>query len=245
MGAGTVAARNALLYHTGEQSRDFMLVLATNRPDTLDEAILDRMDDSIEFSMPAMDERRRILMQHFEQYIGYVPDRDVILGGGARTVKAWGEAWPGLVLDARTDGVSSRECREKAMIRAGVGGQRRAIELVDFSSATLDDAVRLTAGFSGREIAKVCSAVQCRVFLNAARMRERFASHSDKRTVKHARDSNYAYSSTLSSKEFLEVLTLKRHEHRARSSGFVSRSSVATPAVVSSHTQNGNGTLCH
>lgn len=246
-GAGTVAALNALLYHTGEQSRDFMLVLATNRPDALDEAILDRMDDSIEFSMPAVDERRRILMQHFEQYIGYVPVRDVVLGGGARTVKAWGEAWPDVVRNASAGTAcrgTSREERESAMIRAGIAGQRRAVELIDFSSATLDEAVRLTAGFSGREIAKVCSAVQCRVFLNAARVRERLVSHADTRTLAKKRES-YTYSSSLSSKEFLEVLTLKMHEHSARSSGFTSRSGGSSATHAAAHMQNGNGKSCH
>jgi ATPase family AAA domain-containing protein 3A/B len=36
---------NTVLYHTGEQSFRFMLVLATNRPEDLDEALLDRMDE--------------------------------------------------------------------------------------------------------------------------------------------------------------------------------------------------------
>ena len=35
---------NTILFHTGEQSSRFMLVLATNRPHELDEALLDRMD---------------------------------------------------------------------------------------------------------------------------------------------------------------------------------------------------------
>jgi ATPase family AAA domain-containing protein 3A/B len=33
---------NTLLYHTSEPSSQFMLILATNRPQDLDEAILDR-----------------------------------------------------------------------------------------------------------------------------------------------------------------------------------------------------------
>jgi ATPase family AAA domain-containing protein 3A/B len=36
---------NTFLYHTGSQSARFMLVLATNRPSDLDEALLDRMDE--------------------------------------------------------------------------------------------------------------------------------------------------------------------------------------------------------
>ncbi len=36
-------ALNSLLHQTGSCSRDFMLVLATNRAEDLDEAVLDRM----------------------------------------------------------------------------------------------------------------------------------------------------------------------------------------------------------
>ncbi len=36
-------ALNSLLHETGSCSRDFMLVLATNRPEDFDEAVLDRM----------------------------------------------------------------------------------------------------------------------------------------------------------------------------------------------------------
>ena len=42
------AALNALLYRTGELSRDVVLVIATNRPEDLDAAVLDRMDESME-----------------------------------------------------------------------------------------------------------------------------------------------------------------------------------------------------
>lgn len=45
-------ALNALLYQTGTQSRNFMLVLATNRPEDLDPAILDRIDVSLRIGLP-------------------------------------------------------------------------------------------------------------------------------------------------------------------------------------------------
>ena len=37
-------ALNALLYQTGTQSYNFMMVLATNRAEDLDSAVIDRMD---------------------------------------------------------------------------------------------------------------------------------------------------------------------------------------------------------
>jgi ATPase family AAA domain-containing protein 3A/B len=45
-------ALNALLYNTGAASRDFMLVLATNRPTDLDRAVADRVDEHIQFDLP-------------------------------------------------------------------------------------------------------------------------------------------------------------------------------------------------
>jgi ATPase family AAA domain-containing protein 3A/B len=45
-------ALNALLYRTGEASKHFMLVLATNRPEDLDTAVTDRVDESMHFVLP-------------------------------------------------------------------------------------------------------------------------------------------------------------------------------------------------
>jgi ATPase family AAA domain-containing protein 3A/B len=50
-------ALNALLYQTGTQSRSFMLVLATNRPEDLDPAILDRIDVSLRIGLPQAEQR--------------------------------------------------------------------------------------------------------------------------------------------------------------------------------------------
>ena len=44
---GLRAALNAALFRTGDQSRDFAVVLATNRPADLDPAVLDRMDEAL------------------------------------------------------------------------------------------------------------------------------------------------------------------------------------------------------
>lgn len=66
---GLRGALNAVLFRTGDQSRDFALVLATNRPGDLDAAVLDRMDESLEFGLPGLNERRNILSQYVDQYI--------------------------------------------------------------------------------------------------------------------------------------------------------------------------------
>eukprot|EP00794_Sanderia_malayensis_P015334 gene15334-16911_t len=60
---------NAFLYRTGESSRKFMLVLASNQPDQFDWAINDRLDEMVEFKLPDLDERERLVRRYFEQYI--------------------------------------------------------------------------------------------------------------------------------------------------------------------------------
>ncbi|KRY52368.1 ATPase family AAA domain-containing protein 3 [Trichinella britovi] len=65
----TRAAFNAFLYRTGDQSSHFSLVLATNRPEQFDWAVNDRLDEVIEFSLPSLDQCRRLLLLYFHRYI--------------------------------------------------------------------------------------------------------------------------------------------------------------------------------
>ena len=62
-------ALNALLYQTGTQSYSFMMVLATNRAEDLDSAVLDRMDESLYFGLPAPEHRARLVGQYFDTYV--------------------------------------------------------------------------------------------------------------------------------------------------------------------------------
>ncbi|TQD90800.1 hypothetical protein C1H46_023640 [Malus baccata] len=64
------SALNALLFRTGDQSRDIVLVLATNRPGDLDSAITDRMDEVIEFPLPGEEERFKLLKLYLNKYLG-------------------------------------------------------------------------------------------------------------------------------------------------------------------------------
>lgn len=63
------AMLNAFLFRTGEQSRKFMLVVASNQPEQFDWAVNDRLDELVEFDLPGEKERERILLQYFKQYI--------------------------------------------------------------------------------------------------------------------------------------------------------------------------------
>ena len=78
---GLRAALNAALFRTGDQSRDFAVVLATNRPGDLDPAVLDRMDEALEFPLPGPDERARILQIYLDSYIAKAGSDE---GAGAR-----------------------------------------------------------------------------------------------------------------------------------------------------------------
>ena len=57
---------NAMLFHTGTQSKDFVLVLATNRPADLDFAVVDRIDEMVEFPLPEFEERKKLLKLYFD-----------------------------------------------------------------------------------------------------------------------------------------------------------------------------------
>ncbi|KAL8231087.1 hypothetical protein R6Q57_000865 [Mikania cordata] len=69
------SALNALLFRTGDQSRDVVLVLATNRPGDLDSAITDRIDDVIEFPLPQEEERFKLLKLYLHKYLYVVGDK--------------------------------------------------------------------------------------------------------------------------------------------------------------------------
>jgi ATPase family AAA domain-containing protein 3A/B len=67
-------ALNALLYQTGTQSKSFMLVLATNRPEELDSAVLDRIDVSLFIGLPAYEQRVDLVKLYFKMSVLDVAD---------------------------------------------------------------------------------------------------------------------------------------------------------------------------
>ena len=60
-------ALNALLYQTGTESKSFMMVLASNRPEDLDRAVLDRIDVSMYVGLPALKERESMVRLYCEK----------------------------------------------------------------------------------------------------------------------------------------------------------------------------------
>jgi ATPase family AAA domain-containing protein 3A/B len=60
-------ALNAFLFRTGESSDKFMVVYASNEPEQFDWAINDRIDEMVEFKLPASSERFRMLCYYMDQ----------------------------------------------------------------------------------------------------------------------------------------------------------------------------------
>ncbi|KAG1705570.1 hypothetical protein DVH05_003257 [Phytophthora capsici] len=108
-------ALNALLYHTGTQSKKFLLVVATNRPEDLDTAVTDRIDDALHFDLPEAKERVRLLQMYFNEYVAHLAVPPVSTSLTGKLDKASVSTLP--VLDARvmtqygdmTVGMSGRE----------------------------------------------------------------------------------------------------------------------------------------
>jgi ATPase family AAA domain-containing protein 3A/B len=94
MSEGLRGALNAMLFRTGDQSRDFCVVLAANRPADLDPAVIDRMDEALEFALPGAAERKRILEIYFDKYVLKAGTAEGGAGAGAQAsmierISAW------------------------------------------------------------------------------------------------------------------------------------------------------------
>ena len=59
---------NSFLYRTGSPSDNVIIVLATNTPESLDEAVHDRVDEIIGFGLPSVTERRTMLFHYLVKY---------------------------------------------------------------------------------------------------------------------------------------------------------------------------------
>lgn len=121
------SALNALLFRTGDQSRDIVLVLATNRPGDLDSAITDRIDEVIEFPVPGVEERFKLLNLYLKKYLETEDESGLKLLLKKKpkqiTVRDLSEdqIWEAA---RKTDGFSGREIAKLvASIQAAVYGQ--------------------------------------------------------------------------------------------------------------------------
>ncbi|GBF92094.1 hypothetical protein Rsub_04441 [Raphidocelis subcapitata] len=141
MSEGLRGALNALLYRTGDQSRDFMVVLATNRPGDLDDAVLDRMDEALEFGLPGEKQREQLVKLYIDKYI---------VRAGTAEGEA-GTAPPGPLQ------------RLSSLLR-GRKSEADRIEVRGVGAPQFSEAAAAMEGFSAREIAKFAASVQAAVY---------------------------------------------------------------------------------
>jgi len=62
-------ALNAFLFRTGTESNQFMMVYASNQPAQFDPALLDRVDEMVEFDLPGIEERRQMIAMYIDKYL--------------------------------------------------------------------------------------------------------------------------------------------------------------------------------
>ncbi|KAK9789371.1 hypothetical protein WJX73_007444 [Symbiochloris irregularis] len=142
MSEGMRGALNATLYRTGDQSRDFVVVLATNRPADLDPAMLDRMDELLEFPLPGENERARILAIYLESYI----------------LKA------GTAAGAGGSGTATGPFARLALLLRGRRAGADTIQVEGITASHIAQAAKITQGFSGRELAKLMASMQAAAY---------------------------------------------------------------------------------
>jgi len=63
------SALNSFLAKTGTKSKKFQLVIATNEPQQLDWAVNDRISEVVQFDVPALPERERLVRLYFDEYV--------------------------------------------------------------------------------------------------------------------------------------------------------------------------------
>lgn len=59
---------NSFLYRTGSPSENVIVVLATNSPEQIDEAVHDRIDEIVGFGLPSFNERKTMLFHYLVMY---------------------------------------------------------------------------------------------------------------------------------------------------------------------------------
>jgi ATPase family AAA domain-containing protein 3A/B len=133
-------ALNALLYQTGTPSTHFMMILATNRPEDLDSAILDRIDVSIQISLPKYQQRIDLISLyshlHIYQMIEEKTIRNILLKG---IYKLFGFSLSPYMIE---------------------NNFLQNHEIINFISKYIN-------GFSGREISKLFISIQYELFLSS------------------------------------------------------------------------------
>ncbi|KAH6813762.1 P-loop containing nucleoside triphosphate hydrolases superfamily protein [Perilla frutescens var. frutescens] len=153
------SALNALLYRTGDQSKNIVLALATNRPGDLDSAVADRIDEVLEFPLPGEDERYKLLQLYLRKYIAEAGERKRGFFSNLFRKQQQKIEIKGLNDDmikeasAKTEGFSGREIAKlMASVQAAVYGSEDCVldpalfrEVVDYKVAEHQQRKKLAA----------------------------------------------------------------------------------------------------
>jgi len=62
-------ALNAFLFRTGESTDKFMVVFASNQPEQFDWAVNDRIDEMVQFDLPGVDERVKLIVKYIDTHL--------------------------------------------------------------------------------------------------------------------------------------------------------------------------------
>lgn len=157
------SALNALLFRTGDQSRDIVLVLATNRPGDLDSAVTDRIDEVIEFPLPGEEERFKLLNLYLNNYLkrNEVNNRDAkpkwshLFKKLSQEIRVEDDLTDKVISEAarKTEGFSGREIAKLvAGVQAGVYGRKDCVldsqlfkEIVEYKVEEHHQRIRLAS----------------------------------------------------------------------------------------------------
>jgi len=136
-------ALNAFLYRTGTESRAFMLVLATNVPEQLDFAVLDRADEAVEFTLPGVAERREMLKLYVDKYIAN-PDQDrSLLQRRMAKITSHLDENKSATIVRKTQGFSGREIAKLVIaLQAAALGTADAVLTEEIIDRVLDEHVQ-------------------------------------------------------------------------------------------------------
>jgi len=175
--------RNALttiLYHTGTPTSQFMMVIATNRPGDLDSAVLDRLDESVEFGLPDLDARKAMVELYFDAYISKplsiewrrsridAAKRAQDAKAKAKVKQSTANATKDMIGKKADDGGRKIPFESPlAAAPAGFPADSKKDDIVD--ETALAEVARRVQGFSGREIAKLFTSLQTHVLYGMSR----------------------------------------------------------------------------
>ncbi|CAD6249851.1 unnamed protein product [Miscanthus lutarioriparius] len=120
------SALNALLFRTGDQSKDIVLALATNRPGDLDSAVADRIDEVLEFPLPGEDERFKLLKLYLDKYI---------IKAGDKHEKSWLRFFRRQPQKIEVKGITDDLIREAAAKTQGFSGREIAKMMASVQAA--------------------------------------------------------------------------------------------------------------